>query len=160
MPAAMTWFTNSFGEGVEGTFDKVLEKVDKDPSMNVRRYLCSQLGIGFCFYFGSFCFCFGSFCSRKGVYLTGIVNSICEQDDNFAFCFAVGKHVGRVRDAESNGSPVLDSEIGCQFNLVQRAREHIVIEGERALIEGFGSENYQPQLVVLPLSNKITDHLL
>jgi len=30
----------------------------------------------------------------------GIVHSICEQDDDLAFCFAVGKHVGRVRDAE------------------------------------------------------------
>jgi hypothetical protein len=41
--AAMTWFTNSFGAGVEGTFDKVLEKVDRDPSIKVRSYLCSRL---------------------------------------------------------------------------------------------------------------------
>lgn len=40
---AMNWFTTSFGEGVPKTFEKVLEKLDKDPDMSVRRYLCSRL---------------------------------------------------------------------------------------------------------------------
>ncbi len=40
---AMSWFLTSFGEGVEGTFDKVLEKVEKDPSEDVRAYLCNRL---------------------------------------------------------------------------------------------------------------------
>ena len=40
---AMSWFLTSFGEGVEGTFEKVLEKVDKDPSIEVRAYLCNRL---------------------------------------------------------------------------------------------------------------------
>ncbi len=40
---AMSWFLTSFGKGVEGTFEKVLEKVDKDPSVKVRKFLCSRL---------------------------------------------------------------------------------------------------------------------
>jgi hypothetical protein len=40
---AMSWFLTSFGEGVEGTFDKVLEKVENDPSEDVRAYLCNRL---------------------------------------------------------------------------------------------------------------------
>lgn len=40
---ALGWFTSSFGEGVEGTFEKVLEKLDKDPSIKVRRSLCRRL---------------------------------------------------------------------------------------------------------------------
>ncbi|MCA9631793.1 MAG: HEAT repeat domain-containing protein [Myxococcales bacterium] len=40
---AMSWFLTPFGKGVEGTFDKVLEHVDNDKSMNVRRFLCGRL---------------------------------------------------------------------------------------------------------------------
>ncbi len=40
---SMSWFLTPFGKGVEGTFDKVLEHVDSDKSMNVRRFLCGRL---------------------------------------------------------------------------------------------------------------------
>ncbi len=40
---AMSWFLTSFGKDVDGTFEKVLEKMDKDPSLEVRKYLCSRL---------------------------------------------------------------------------------------------------------------------
>jgi len=40
---AMSWFLTNFGEGVEGTFEKVLEKMDNDPSEDVRAYLCGRL---------------------------------------------------------------------------------------------------------------------
>lgn len=40
---SMSWFLTSFGEGVPGTFDKVLEHLGKDPSEKVRAYLCSRL---------------------------------------------------------------------------------------------------------------------
>lgn len=40
---AMSWFLTSFGAGVPGTFEKVLEHVERDPSVNVRRFLCGRL---------------------------------------------------------------------------------------------------------------------
>ncbi len=40
---SMSWFLTSFGEGVPGTFDKVLDHLAKDPSEKVRAYLCSRL---------------------------------------------------------------------------------------------------------------------
>ena len=40
---AMGWFLTRFGEGVPGTFDKVMEHLEKDPSVKVRAYLCSRL---------------------------------------------------------------------------------------------------------------------
>lgn len=40
---AMSWFLTNFGEGVEGTFEKVLDKVENDPSEDVRAYLCGRL---------------------------------------------------------------------------------------------------------------------
>lgn len=40
---ALGWFLTSFGEGVPGTFEKVLEKMAKDPSNKVRAHLCSRL---------------------------------------------------------------------------------------------------------------------
>lgn len=40
---AMSWFTTSFGAGVDGTFEKVLEHLDNDKSIKVRGYLCSRL---------------------------------------------------------------------------------------------------------------------
>ncbi|MCA9645729.1 MAG: HEAT repeat domain-containing protein [Polyangiaceae bacterium] len=40
---AMSWFLTPFGKGVEGTFEKVLEHVENDKSMNVRRFLCGRL---------------------------------------------------------------------------------------------------------------------
>ena len=41
--SAMNWFLTSFGAEVEGTFEKVLEKLEKDPSMDVRVSLCRRL---------------------------------------------------------------------------------------------------------------------
>lgn len=40
---AMSWFLTRFGEGQPDTFDKVLEKLDKDPSLKLRKFLCSRL---------------------------------------------------------------------------------------------------------------------
>lgn len=40
---ALGWFLSQFGEGVEGGFEKVAEKVEKDPSEAVRAYLCDRL---------------------------------------------------------------------------------------------------------------------
>lgn len=40
---AMGWFLTSFGAEVAGTFEKVLDKVDNDPSLDVRKHLCSRL---------------------------------------------------------------------------------------------------------------------
>jgi hypothetical protein len=40
---ALSWFLTTFGEGVPGTFDKVLEKMEKDPSLEVKTYLCGRL---------------------------------------------------------------------------------------------------------------------
>lgn len=40
---AMSWFLTTFGEGVPGTFERVIEHVDKDPSEKVRAFLCSRL---------------------------------------------------------------------------------------------------------------------
>ncbi|MBN2191477.1 MAG: HEAT repeat domain-containing protein [Polyangiaceae bacterium] len=40
---SMSWFLTNFGEGVEGTFEKVLEKMENDPSEDVRAYLCGRL---------------------------------------------------------------------------------------------------------------------
>lgn len=39
---ALSWFTTSFG-GVPGTFEKVVEKIDKDPSVKLRGRLCARL---------------------------------------------------------------------------------------------------------------------
>ena len=41
--ASLTWFTNSFAADVDGVFDIVLKKVDKDPDMEVRTFLCERL---------------------------------------------------------------------------------------------------------------------
>lgn len=40
---AMGWFLTSFGQGVPGTFEKVTDKLAKDPSLKLRGYLCSRL---------------------------------------------------------------------------------------------------------------------
>jgi hypothetical protein len=40
---SLGWFVSSWSEGLPKTFDKVLEHLDKDPSMNVRAYLCGSL---------------------------------------------------------------------------------------------------------------------
>lgn len=40
---ALSWFLTAFGEGVEETFNKVLEKLEGDPSLEVRSYLCGRL---------------------------------------------------------------------------------------------------------------------
>jgi hypothetical protein len=40
---SMGWFLTSFGQGVPGTFEKVMEKIDNDPSTKVRASLCSKL---------------------------------------------------------------------------------------------------------------------
>lgn len=40
---ALGWFLTSFGEGVPGTFEKVTEKMTKDPSNKVRAHLCGRL---------------------------------------------------------------------------------------------------------------------
>lgn len=40
---SMGWFLTSFGRDVPGTFEKVMEKIDKDPSTKVRASLCSKL---------------------------------------------------------------------------------------------------------------------
>ncbi|MCC6215501.1 MAG: HEAT repeat domain-containing protein [Polyangiaceae bacterium] len=40
---ALSWFLTSFGEGVPGTFEKVLERMEKDPSVTVRAFLCDRL---------------------------------------------------------------------------------------------------------------------
>ncbi len=40
---SMSWFLTSFGTGVPDTFEKVSEKIDKDPSVKVRAFLCSRL---------------------------------------------------------------------------------------------------------------------
>ncbi len=40
---AMSWFLTAFGVGVEGTFERVLDRVENDPSINVRRFLCGRL---------------------------------------------------------------------------------------------------------------------
>lgn len=40
---ALGWFVTSFSQGESDTFDKVLEKLEKDPSMAVRTKLCSSL---------------------------------------------------------------------------------------------------------------------
>lgn len=40
---SMSWFLTSFGKGVDGTFDKVLLKIEQDPSLAVRKFLCSRL---------------------------------------------------------------------------------------------------------------------
>ncbi|MBX3182366.1 MAG: hypothetical protein KIT72_09050 [Polyangiaceae bacterium] len=40
---AMSWFLTAFGTGVEGTFERVLDRVENDPSINVRRFLCGRL---------------------------------------------------------------------------------------------------------------------
>ena len=41
--AAMTWFTNTFAEGVPKVLNKVLHRVRKDPNVDVRAFLCSRL---------------------------------------------------------------------------------------------------------------------
>lgn len=40
---SLGWFLTSFGEGVPGTFEKAVEKLDKDPSLKVRSSVCSRL---------------------------------------------------------------------------------------------------------------------
>jgi hypothetical protein len=40
---SMGWFLTSFGQGVPGTFEKVMTAMDKDPSVKVRSTLCGRL---------------------------------------------------------------------------------------------------------------------
>lgn len=40
---AMSWFLTAFGVGVPDTFERVLDRVENDPSINVRRFLCGRL---------------------------------------------------------------------------------------------------------------------
>lgn len=40
---SLGWFVTSFAEGVPGTFEKAVEKLEKDPSMKVRTRICERL---------------------------------------------------------------------------------------------------------------------
>ncbi len=40
---SMGWLLTAAGASVPGAFDKILDKVDKDPSLEVRKYLCTRL---------------------------------------------------------------------------------------------------------------------
>lgn len=40
---ALSWFLTTFGEGVPGTFEKVMDHLAKDPSVDLRAYLCGRL---------------------------------------------------------------------------------------------------------------------
>ncbi len=40
---SVSWLLTSFADGVDGAFEKAVEKLDKDPSIKVRRFACSRL---------------------------------------------------------------------------------------------------------------------
>ncbi len=41
---SISWLTTSFANGTEGTLEKVLDKIEKDPSDKVRQYACERVG--------------------------------------------------------------------------------------------------------------------
>ncbi len=40
---SLSWLTTSFATGVDGAWEKTVEKLDKDPSIKVRAFVCSRL---------------------------------------------------------------------------------------------------------------------